>query len=121
MKTYIDQLPREVTDWLQRKAQELAKNLGEVCEEWVDWDHFDKLHPDLKDDYWASKHELLVRISCDYSKCSIDCVPTTINILKRCSCKFPLTEVAFLKDFRKSMVLEIEPAEEEIKLLDRSE
>lgn len=121
MKTIVAQLPRAVTDWLQMKAQELAKKFGEECEEWVDWDYFDKLHPDLKDDYLATKHELMVKISCDYSKCSIHCYPINITNLKTCNCKFPKTEVAFLKDFKKSMCLEIEPAEEVIKLLDRSE
>jgi hypothetical protein len=119
-KTTVTQLPREVTDWIQMKAQSMAENLGEVCEDWVNWDYFHKLHPDLRAEYWATKHELMVTISGDYSKCSIRCYPIDMRRPTICTCKFPKTEEAFLKDFKKSMDLEIE-AGEEIKLLDRSE
>ena len=97
----------DIYNFIQRRVHFMAKELGETCSHLIDYEYLEKLQPDEKKEYLQSCHELMVTISADYKICKVKCVPCDFRSAEKCDCQFPKTQEEFLKEFMKSMDLEI--------------
>lgn len=111
--TIVTQLPREFSIYIQRRCQEVAKGCDEVCENWVDWNLYEKMTSEQQVEYWKKCHDLMISVSSKFSSnldsCTINCVPNDYRGPSSCNCEFPKTQKHFLNEFLKSTSIEFDP------------